>query len=447
MFKRYFLASLWRTLCLGLAVAGPAAVASAQLQGGLAPAPPSGRHAHTEPAAPKPSLPPAFTIPVEPLGYSAPGALYLGQLYTLTSLDFLDENQLLFTFRVPGLIHREHGAGGDVDSDDHHMRALVLDIPSGSVRAEAVWTLHDRARYLWMLKDGHFLLREENNLQQGDASLTLKPLLRFPGPLLTVDVDPTQQFLVTTSREPQAAAPKPDDVPSPATAAANLTVDGQKPGVATDMVVRILHRNTGQVMLVGHVASAIHLSINADGYLERLQSREGKWLLNLNYFTGGSTQVGKLDSTCSPALDFIAQRAVLASTCNTVGDRKLVAITIDGRRLWDRNLPSTQVWPRLVMAPNGLRLVREALAITHPIDASSPFIKEDIKGQIVEVYDAASGQVALTAPASPPLDAGGNVAISPSGRRVAVLNSGELQIFELPPPPPLPDSTGTQPGR
>jgi hypothetical protein len=99
------------------------------------------------------------------------------------------------------------------------------------------------------------------------------------------------------------------------------------------------------------------------------------------------------------------------------------------------------------MAPNGLRLVRETLAITHSIDASSPFSKEEIKGQIVEVYDAASGQVALTAPASPPLDAGGNVAISPSGRRVAVLNSGELQIFELPPPPPLPDSTGTQPGR
>jgi hypothetical protein len=454
MFKRYFLAGLWRSLCLGLAFAGlflavPAkpAAAFALAQDSLTPAPPTGRHAHPVPAEAKPSLPPLFTIPVEPLGYSAPGALYLGQLYTLTSLDFLDENRLLFTFRVPGLIHRERGAGSDEDSDEHHMRALVLDIPSGAVGAEAVWTLHDRARYLWMLNDGHFLLRDGDSLKLGDATLTLKPLLRFPGPLLTVEVDPTQQFLVTNSREPQAAASKSGDVPTPATAAANVTVDGQKPGVPADVVLRILHRNTGQVMLVGHVAAAIRLPINADGYLESLRARDGKWLLNLNSFTGGSTQVGKLDSTCSPALDFISQREVLASACNTVGDRKLVAMTTDGRRLWDKTLPSTQGWPRLVMAPNGTRLARETLAFTHPVDASHPFSKEDIKGQTVEVYDAANGQVVLTAPASPPLDAGGNVAISPSGLRVAVLTGGVLQIFVLPAPPPLPASPGSQPAR
>lgn len=447
MIKRYLLAGLWSSMCLGLAVAVPGAAASAQAFGGLAPAPPTGKHAHAEPAAPKPSLPPSFTIPVEPLGYTAPGALYLGQLYTLTSLDFLDENQLLFTFRVPGLIHREHEAGSDLDSDAHHMRALVLDIPSGSVRAEAVWTLHDRARYLSMLKDGHFLLRDGDSLQQGDATLTLKPLLRFPGPLLSVEVDPTQQFLVTNSREPLAAAPKTGDVPTPATAAANVTVDGQNPSAPADVVLRILHRATGQVMLVGRVASAIHLPINADGYLESLRARDGKLLINLNSFTGGSTQVGKLDSTCSPALDFIGPREVLASTCNTVGDRKLVAMTTDGRRLWDKTLSSSLVWLRQVMATNGLRMARETLVISHPISASSPISREDVKGQIVEVYDAANGQIVLTAPANPPLDAGGNAAISPSGRRVAVLNGGELQVFELPAPPPLPDPSGSQPVR
>jgi len=31
------------------------------------------------------------------------------------------------------------------------------------------------------------------------------------------------------------------------------------------------------------------------------------------------------------------------------------------------------------------------------------------------------------------LDAGGNVALSPSGRRVAVLNQGAIEVFDLPP--------------
>src|ERR1700721_1864069 len=58
----------------------------------------------------KSSLAPAFSIPVEPLGFSAPGPIYLGQRNSLASLDFFDENRLLFTFRVPGLMHREAGS-------------------------------------------------------------------------------------------------------------------------------------------------------------------------------------------------------------------------------------------------------------------------------------------------------------------------------------------------
>ena len=62
------------------------------------------------------------------------------------------------------------------------------------------WTVHDRYRYLWMLKSGHFLLRDRNNLLEGDATLKLKPYLDFPGPVLGVDLDPDQHFLVTNSR-------------------------------------------------------------------------------------------------------------------------------------------------------------------------------------------------------------------------------------------------------
>jgi hypothetical protein len=60
----------------------------------------------------------------------------------------------------------------------------------------------------------------------------------------------------------------------------------------------------------------------------------------------------------------------------------------------------------------------------------------------VTVFDAANGDIALVSPVSPILDAGGNVAISPSGRRVAVLNAGAIQVFDL--PAPLPAATSGQ---
>ena len=83
-------------------------------------------------------------------------------------------------------------------------------------------------------------------------------------------------------------------------------------------------------------------------------------------------------------------------------------------------------------------MAREVLAVSHEVNARNPLSREDIKGQLVEIINAADGQLALETTASPVLDAGGNVAISPTGRRVAVLNAAAIQIFDLPAPPPLP---------
>jgi hypothetical protein len=350
-------------------------------------------------------------------------------------LDFLDENRLLFTFRVPGLLRRpEDGATGD----ERQIRAAVLALPGGSLQAEALWTVHDRARYLWMLKDGHFLLRDNDTIQLGDETLELKPWLRFPGPLTWLELDPAQEFLVADSREPAETESKPGDVASPVSAAANMVVDGQGTRGAKEIVVRILRRDTGQVMLLSHTRTSVHLPINAEGYLEGLRGTGLQWLLVLNYFTGGSTVLGRVESACSPTFDFVSEREVIATTCEPSGARRLVALNADGRRLWQDADASVPVWPLMVKAPDGLRLARESLAVTHPISASAPLESEDIKGQLVEVFDAATGKVALTATASPVLDAGGNVAISPSGRRVAVISEGAIDVFELPPPPPLP---------
>jgi hypothetical protein len=205
MAKRLIAAEWGVRAGVGLAAMGAAlcAVAAAQGQMPDAPAPtliPQER-ALPDRIAEKPSQPPAFKIPVAPLGFSSPGAINLGQRNSVVSLDFLDEDRLLFSFRVPGLVHRGTG-----EYEERQIRAVVLKLPTGTVEAEALWTVHDRQRYLWALNGGRFLLRDRNNLEMGEATLELKPFLRFPGPLLWLEMDPTQQFLVTNSREPVATS-------------------------------------------------------------------------------------------------------------------------------------------------------------------------------------------------------------------------------------------------
>jgi hypothetical protein len=391
------------------------------------------------PPAPKPAVVasqvPAFSIPVEPLGFFAPGAIYQGQRDSLVSLDFFDEDHLLFTFHAPGLIRR--AGNPEIDGDERQIRAVALTLPDGSITAEALWTLHDRGRYLWMLRDGQFLLRTQNDLQVGGASLELKPSLHFQGPLLWLELDPTQKWIVTNSREPADSKAKAGEVPSPTTASVDVSSDGPPATTRPEVVLRVLHRETGRVMLMSRVRGTVHLPINGEGYLEALRGKGREWAVVLNSFTGGSKIIGKVDSACTPALEFISQREVMATTCNAEGSRWIVTMSSDGRVLWSASASSTQIWPRTVVSPNGLRMARETLQVGHAVDALTPLSFDDVKGQLVEVLDAADGKRLLTAQATPVLDGGGNVAISPSGKRVAVLSGGAIQVFELPEPASL----------
>jgi hypothetical protein len=239
---------------------------------------------------------------------------------------------------------------------------------------------------------------------------------------------------------------KDPSVGTPVTAQATMEVDQQGAACDPDLVVRILRRECGLVLLVSRTRSTVHLPINSDGYLESLRGKGVGWLLNLSYFSGGSAILGQVDSTCLPRFDFLSQREVLVTTCTATGAGKLVAISTDGRHFWEALTSEATIWPLLLRAADGSRLAREAMVVSRAVSARAPLDSEEIKGQLVQVLDAADGKVELEASASPVLDAGGNVAISPSGRRVALLNGSAIQIFDLPAPPPLPEGAAPPPG-
>jgi hypothetical protein len=110
-----------------------------------------------------------------------------------------------------------------------------------------------------------------------------------------------------------------------------VLVDSYNP----DLVVRILRRDSGRVMLVSRTRAAVHLAINSDGYVETLRANGQQWLLNLNFFSGGSTVLGHVNSACPPNIDFISQNQLLVTACDGAGGHRLMAMVTDGRRLWE----------------------------------------------------------------------------------------------------------------
>ncbi len=436
MAKRLRASRLWLCAGLWLAAAGapptPGAIARAESGRARESAdPPVKERALSDQFSSKLAPRPAYSIPVEPLGFGQPNAVYLGMRIAQVSLDFMGEDRLLFTFKVPSLLRRDAAS-----SEERRIRAVVLGLPSGTVEAAAAWTVHDYNRYLWMLHNGHFLLRNEDNLLEGGTSLALKPFLQFPGPLLWLELDPTQQFMVTDSREPVAEAHKAGAAAGSSKAAGSAgTTDASAP---PQYVLRVMHRNPSQIILVSRIRSLIHLPINSTGYVEELRGSDSEWTLNFNNFTGGSRVIGEVQSACAPGENFVSTGEMLVTACSDTGGDRLMAMTTGGRILWEYLTPAADIWPQLALAANGLRIARETLVTDSGTGPFNPPGSESVRGQLVRVFDAANGDLVLQLPIKSALDGGGNVAISPSGRRVAVLNGGAIEVYELPAPPPLP---------
>jgi len=336
-----------------------------------------------EKASGKPAVEPSIVIPVTPLGFSPPAPFYLGQRFAHLSLQFLDEDNLLFTFRVPGLIAREAPEEGQTTPDDpasqqRHIRALVLSLPDGKVTAEALWTLHDYSPYLWMLRDRRFLLRDRNSVQIGDETLHLQPYLRFPGPISFLEFDPAERLMVANSSEPapasgaenrspnfspnsshdssqdssqDASGPQsgridaqpgtsgsflapastaPASTAPASTAPASVVLSGQTaPAPSARHIVRILRMDTRSILFVSRSNGAVHLPIDGEGYYEALHGNKSNgygWVIAYEPFAGGSVPLVQIESTCNPALDVQAPGVVLASACTGWGGRRLIAI-------------------------------------------------------------------------------------------------------------------------
>jgi hypothetical protein len=380
----------------------------------------------------KPTVPPFASIPLDPLDFATPNPVYLGHRFTMASLDFLDENHLLFTFRVPGLIRRTPGNEGE--QDEHTIRAVVLTIPSGAIDAQTIWVLHGRDRYIWPMNDSHFLIRDGREISVGDMRLQVRPFLSFPGAVLDLTMDPGEEYLVTNSREP---VPKEAKTGASDDGASDDSSDDDQ-SAAPNLVLRIFRRASGDVLNVMRVRTVQRIPINSQGILEALQGYSNQWNIDLNGLRGGTQHLGRVVSECMPKLEFISDSELLATTCKPEGGFGLIAISTTGQMLWQDSTSGYSVWPILRTTGAGLRFLRETLAVTREIGAYWALDRTDVKAQRVRVINAADGSVAFAAIVDPVLDAGGNAAISPSGRRVALLSNGQIQVFNLPPPPPLP---------
>ena len=373
---------------------------------------------------------PTLRIPVAPLGYTPPSAFYLTYRLSSASLAFFDDDCLLFTFRVGGLLRRLPGDRDD--DDDQQIRAVVLDAHTGKIIRQTEWRMHDRGQYLWPLTDGKFLLRERNALYLTDEKLVLDPYLSFDTTLRGIEVAPDRSRLIVERDDPPKLA---------------LSSGGQDTGRDRNPVkIEIMAAGSRQALVLQEAQSAVHVPLTGDGILDVLDGREvGSWAIRDVPFQGSPRILADVKSNCQPTVQSLSASVALVMGCyQGDDDRPVVALsTTTGRELWRMRWENKYVWGWFTSAENGSRFAYESVEVARPVGIFDELDEDDISAQMVGVYDTASGKLVLVRDATPVLTAGQNVALSPDGKRFAVLRHGAVEVYDLPPVslPPAADSS------
>jgi hypothetical protein len=413
---------------------------------------------------PPPAAGPEERIPVGPLGYRPPGSLYMLSGRAFSSLDFIDAHHLLFTFHQPRLMRREPNA--DRFDDDQIIQAVILSVPGGTVQASSEWRMHDRWRYLWPLGGGKFLVRQKNSYSLTDASLKLHPYIDVPTPILSTEVSPDGRVLVIEHQYERHTAEQHHKLEAQAQ-------EYGEPPPPEDTQITVVNIASREVLAALRTESPINVPITSTGYVGVARDKDeaqgvagvtgdkgeaqgvaqdkgegqggakdkgpaqfdDQFLIRFVPFAGDSLILGRVASVCTPHENFLNQKALVIESCGPKsGDIFLDAWTTDGKKLWTGRRDGHLVWPTFAYSRKGDRFALSMLHISHIIDLLDSLNDEDVREQVIQVFDAATGALLMATNASPILTAGQNFALSDDGERLAVLREGAIEIYNVPSP-------------
>ncbi len=369
---------------------------------------------------------PTATIAVTPLGFRPPGEIYLLGRLSSTTLDFVDDKHLLFTFHESRLMHRE----ADAFHDDQNIRATVIDITSGKTDATADWRMHDRLRYLLPAGDGTFLVRQGSEIHKTDRSLTLRPYLKFNERLLNVELSPDRQMLVAQADLERHSAEAHKRMVEQALLAGESLPD-------EDVGIRMIRLEDKAVVATARSENPVKLAVTSSGYIMHEPVKSSRqtdgWEINYIPFEGEKRRLLELHSACMPSEEFLNEDTLLITSCTgKSADRQGRAVNLSGKQLWTGVWDARLVWPTFYRSMNGSTFAMEWIRVSHPVDSFDPLNDSDVEAQLVQILSTATGHLLLTTFASPIISAGQNFALSPDGHRFAVLNNGNIEVYEVP---------------
>jgi len=380
-------------------------------------------------------------VSLEKLGFPGVSKGLLAAGASTLTVNFLDDDHLLVTFGMRGLVKRPPGDPGT--DEDREVAAEIVELPSGKIEARTEWHLHDHGRYLWPMGHGRFMLRIGSSLSMLAplANLHKEPFLRVAFPtrgtsVAGVMVSPEGGVLTVESELPLQRS-------SVATWA-----DAQEEQSTT---VIDLYRLSGEGSMESPLTITspqsvksthpVAFPIDEDGFLWATNESHdpNDWTISFHAFAPAGKKnpavVGEMQSSCQPRLLIASRSEYVAVTCmGTDSHLKMATYGFDGHENWEESMDMDSS-VAFAFAPGAGRFALSRIAAsTAPVTAVNGVAEDPSFRQEVRIYQTESGDLVLKAATTPIFKTAENFDLSADGKLIALVRDGDITIYKLPAP-------------
>src|SRR5215472_2400180 len=331
------------------------------------------------------------------------------------TIHFIDQDHILLTYNPKKMIRRLPEC--PPTHEDHFIQAAVLEVPTGKVLHSVEWYLHDGRRYLWPLGSGKFLLRRLNSLYEIDADLTEKLLYTSPQDLVWTSVTPDGKQVITE------------------------TVESESRGKAKSKgVVRIEFRDAQSLTLQRVIKSEkqIQAEATSSGFASVIPGLSRRvWLIRFGPSEHERNNIARVRTERrAPDILYLSSNTMLIGRDSASQPGYSVsAFTVTGNRLWRQHWDEHRYSLLVERSEDGSRFAMSTLwPLNQPRAPAADSSHTPVEGlrQTVQVFNTASGDRLLTVDAEPVVLSGQNFALSPDGRKLAVLDGSAIDLYDLP---------------
>ncbi len=378
-----------------------------------------------------------WSLPLSGLGFAPRPDKTIVALDDDTSIHFIGDDALLFTFNRHALIHRS-AEQAERGWRPRNIRAVLLSRADGRVLRVEDWTVSDaEGPFVWSLGQGRLLAHVGGELRIYGADLAVQGRYSLPGPLVFASVSPGAELVLAATLHERHTKQEHEKLAKflgpdfPVEEDYDLTgLDGKLQLIGT--------RRMDREPLQPAMLQAAMVSARPD--------RADRWNLEEASWTGQTKTLARLASGCEMAVQSLPGDLLFAHGC-TAGRAEIAwyrVLNPQGATLLKGKLEPFSLLQQAATDEAGKLFAVASTQFEKRVDLRGSMHAGDFAHLSVAVYSTATGRQVFAVQPAGGSDMRETFALSPSGNSLAVLTGDTLQTYGMAPEPSIAASVGSR---